>query len=198
MQEVKQRLSRCFVPTDYHIKKALHSTRTQSRKEILTRGTFDIPKMPRVPQVTQVTSNATSNVHRQPIGRPVILQRRQEQKLTYPCIVQLHPVELQRACCVEIIKLRLGRRQTAARGGDGGSSGSGVRKRERGGERGCVKDTYEGVAQKQRGSEAQRARNTVAQHSVNSGCASRTVCRKIKATFLSFWQSAIGTCRRFR
>lgn len=99
-------------------------------------GTFGIPKVPCVPQVMQLKLKRHVKCNRQPIGREVILQRRQltrrEQKLTYPCIVQLHPVELQRACCVEIIKLRLGRRQTAARGGDGGSR---VRKREGGRER---------------------------------------------------------------
>lgn len=41
-----------------------------------------------------------------------------EENLTYPCIVQLYPVELQRACCVQIIKLCLGRRQTAERDDD--------------------------------------------------------------------------------
>lgn len=32
--------------------------------------------------------------------------------------MQLYPVELQRACCVQIIKLCLGRRQTAERDDD--------------------------------------------------------------------------------
>lgn len=40
--------------------------------------------------------------------------------------MQLYPVELQRSCCVQIIKLCLGRRQTAEQDDDDcGDSGSG-------------------------------------------------------------------------
>lgn len=119
-------LCRCFILTSDHMHKGAYTFVTADSSE---NKHFEALQDFKWHAVIQSYSQRSKVKHiysnRHPTGWAIILQRwqwtRGEQNLTYPCIVQLYPVELQRACCVEIIKLRLGRRQTAARGGDGSS-----------------------------------------------------------------------------